>query len=369
MIVNILDRQLQMIDIVDDAKSVIWTKRFQDCGDFEIYMIATKKNLKKFQQGYFLAREDDDTVMIVEKIQITTDIENGNFLTVSGRSIESLFERRCMTEDLNRGHSSGNRITTIFSQVAVAMSNGSDDDPENMDLPAYPYYQDTLKNITSPKTNVWNTELIYADFLQILKDECKKVNVGFKLYLFPGTSSYYKLAFDAILSVDRSVDQSERPQVVFSREYDNLIASNYSLSHENYKNGVVVFGEGEGYERKKVVIYPEGKTGLDLYMIPIDARDLSSKTQSGGTLPEEEYRELLIQRGLSKLSELNITEVFEGEIQADVQWKYKKDYFLGDIVTLENEYGIRKNVRISEVVECEDNTGYYYIPKFESVGV
>ena len=45
------------------------------------------------------------------------------------------------------------------------------------------------------------------------------------------------------------------------------------------------------------------------------------------------------------------------------------DYTLGDIVTIENEYGIRKNVRISAIMETWDASGYTAIPTFENVEV
>lgn len=43
------------------------------------------------------------------------------------------------------------------------------------------------------------------------------------------------------------------------------------------------------------------------------------------------------------------------------------DYNLGDIVEVENEYGLKARVRITEVIESEDENGYTCIPKFENV--
>ena len=46
-------------------------------------------------------------------------------------------------------------------------------------------------------------------------------------------------------------------------------------------------------------------------------------------------------------------------------YKYKQDYDVGDIVTIKNEYGIIADVRITEVTESEDSTGFSVIPTFE----
>ena len=45
---------------------------------------------------------------------------------------------------------------------------------------------------------------------------------------------------------------------------------------------------------------------------------------------------------------------------------YKTDYNLGDVVTVENEYGISVGARIVEVVEVDDDNGYSVQPKFEN---
>ena len=46
-----------------------------------------------------------------------------------------------------------------------------------------------------------------------------------------------------------------------------------------------------------------------------------------------------------------------------------EDYTLGDIVTVENEYGIRKNARVAAIMETWDDEGYTAVPTFENVEV
>lgn len=50
-----------------------------------------------------------------------------------------------------------------------------------------------------------------------------------------------------------------------------------------------------------------------------------------------------------------------------MSYQYKKDYKLGDIVKIVNEYGISINVRISEVIENRDDNGYTMEPTFENI--
>lgn len=58
---------------------------------------------------------------------------------------------------------------------------------------------------------------------------------------------------------------------------------------------------------------------------------------------------------------------FEGQIIPDVNYKYKTDYNLGDIVKIKNKYGISVNARITEVLESFSDEGYKIEPKYEYI--
>ena len=59
------------------------------------------------------------------------------------------------------------------------------------------------------------------------------------------------------------------------------------------------------------------------------------------------------------------TITFTAEIVPDLVFKYKEDYNLGDLITIENEYGISTTARITEVLENWDATGYNLELKFD----
>lgn len=73
--------------VIDYAASVIWVSRYCDCGEFEIYIPASRELVELFQGEVLLTRDDSETTMLLEKIQLTTDEENGDFLIIGGRSL------------------------------------------------------------------------------------------------------------------------------------------------------------------------------------------------------------------------------------------------------------------------------------------
>lgn len=114
------------------------------------------------------------------------------------------------------------------------------------------------------------------------------------------------------------------------------------------------------------VITKDNNTYYQIYDVII--ADLPSDSPASGDnviLRDVVYSVYLLNRGYEKLSEFGSTKSFEGSIEPNTTFKYKKDYFLGDEVTVENEYGISVKARIVEVVEVDDDNGYTVEPKFE----
>ena len=80
----ILDIAGNPIAVIDSYKSLIWTKRYYTCGDFEVCLSANTDLLNYLKIDNLIIRDNDDAVMIIEKIEITTDVENGDFFIISG---------------------------------------------------------------------------------------------------------------------------------------------------------------------------------------------------------------------------------------------------------------------------------------------
>ena len=79
-----------------------------------------------------------------------------------------------------------------------------------------------------------------------------------------------------------------------------------------------------------------------------------------------DYYKLLRQRGEEELSENLVDETFEGEVDYDGTFKYGRDFNIGDIVAISNEYGIDGTSRVTEVVLSHDTSGITVIPTFSS---
>ncbi len=348
MIPYILDKNFKKIDLIDDFVSFIWTKRYNRTGDFELYVPATAEAFQSLKEDNYVYREDDDMLCVIEKVELTTDNENGDYITVAGRSVESILSRRIVWQQTNYNGTAENFIYKILNENVIS--------PKIENRKIANFFIKDIKNFKE-KISIQTTG---DNVLAIIENVCEQFNYGYKITLTDYKDTSNTLVFELYKGKDHT-SSGEKPFVVFSPNFDNLRSSYYSFDKSNFKTSFLVAGEGEGLNRKTVMIGND-ISGLQRREEYIDARDVSS---NDGTISESEYKKLLVQRGSEKTNEFLASEKFESEIEVTKPYKYKKDFNIGDVVQIQNEYGITATPRIVEIIECEDQNGYTCVPTFE----
>ena len=342
----IINRNFETVGIIDNAASVIWAEKYIGAGDFEIYIPASGKSVDLLRDNYYIARSDTDRVMIIKNTKIHTDTENGNYLTVTGPSLESILSRRIIWQQTNLYGKAELAVRRLITENIINPST-----PErkiaNFELGAVQGFDDVLE-----------MQVTGDNLGETIDRICKTYNMGYKITLQDG---YF--VFDMYRGADRSYNQSINPYVVFSPDFENLLNSDYSFTGDTYKNVVLVAGEGEGLERKTKVV--GDASGLDRYEMYADARNNST---NNGVISDTEYFANLAEDGEETLKENQATESFSGEVNYTEPYLYGRDYFLGDVVQVINEYGMAATPTITETIEADDENGYSLIPTFEYAG-
>ena len=207
---------------------------------------------------------------------------------------------------------------------------------------------------------------------EVIKKLCDQFDVGFSLKRDESTG---KFMFNLYYGTDRSYKQNDMPYVVFGPDFDNLVTSDYTENKSKYCNVTLVAGEGEGSERKTLEVGDKTSTGLNRRELFTDARDLSSEVEEESdeeegetvkrTLTDAEYNALLKNRGLEKLKEAEIEKTFDGQVDAKTMYRYGRDFFMGDICELVNQYGKEARVRVVEYIHSESTSGIEEYPTFK----
>ena len=358
MDILVLNTSFEVIKVIDDYETFIWTERYSECGDFELYLPIATGVFEYIKEGHYLSINDSDEMMIIENIQLDTAVEEEPLLFVSGRSLSSILDRRIIWDQLKFSGTFFDGIREILKKNVLVSGDRN-----------IPNFTDA----TEPNTYIYGTNINYQFTGDAVYDAivscCLAYGVGFKVILTDNNWFAYKL----YIGTDRSYDQTENPYVVFSPSFDNLLSSKYIESKKNFKTIALVAGEGEGVERKtcEVICNNGAGTGLDRREVFIDARDVSSTVANSDgtttTLGSAEYDQLLKERGKEKLAEYSEIKTFDCSVDPETSYKLNSDYYLGDIVQVVNEYGLNTKARITEIVRTVSNTKTGVYPTFTKI--
>ena len=257
----VLNQDFDVLAIVDTYKSLIWTDRFKECGDFELVKSMDLELLQYIKQDNYLWRNDSEHVMIIEKLLIKSDAETGSEITVTGRSLESILDRRIVWGLKILSGNFQDEIEALLNENVISPSK-----PERK-IENFVFEKSTDPTITDLRIEAQYTG---DNLYDIITAACADRGVGFKITL----NAQKQFVFKLYTGDDRSYDQTVLPYVIFSPNFDNIINSNYMESRSALKNVTLVGGEGEGPARRYTAVGNIG--GLSRREIFTDARDLSS---------------------------------------------------------------------------------------------
>lgn len=226
----ILNDKLIAIGIIDAFDSFIWVDRYSKCGDFEIYVPANSDVFNILSMDNYLVYDKSEHVMIVEGMALTTDIEDGNKIIVSGRSVESILDRRIVW---NKTILSGNFQNGIKKLLE-----------ENIIYPQISERKDSrLRFVPSDDPEITSltidAQLMGESLYDVIVNLCESQNIGWKITL--SDDNYFN--FKLYSGVDHSFAQNINNHIIFSPNFDNFLDSNYVRSKKEQKTVVLVAGE------------------------------------------------------------------------------------------------------------------------------
>lgn len=350
----VLDKDFMAVTVVDSFESMIWTDRYTSCGDFELYLPMNLKHLDWCKKDYYLWQRNSEHMMIIDRLEIESDIETGIHLIVTAKSLEYLLDRRIVWNDTVL---SGDFVSCVKKLITESITNPSISERK---IPNF-----IFKDPTDPRLfeiQYQSEELYGTSVYEVVKGMCERHKVGFKVTL----DNDNNFVFELYLGQDRSYNQLANPFVIFSPKFDNMINSEYFETNEDYRNVALVHGEEKENEARKTVTVGEA-SGLYRRELYVDGRSVKTKDDNDNDIPLETYMQNLREKGLDDLREHRAITSFTGETEVHRSFKFGTDYFMGDIVQVEDAYGHDNEAYITELIFSQDDTGYNVYPTFEVV--
>lgn len=256
---------------------------------------------------------------------------------VTGRSAEALLNRRIVWEQTNIDTDIGAAVRLLIEQN---VTNATD---TNRNIPLLKI--GTIEAAGQTTQRQLRGEYIY-DTIKEMMDLAK---MGFRVRR-SGRVLYMDLY------------HGERTEAIFSREFDNLSQMEYAADNTDFRNTVLVVGEGEGTAQKTTAICAGATLNrCEMYL------DKSSSSTNEGTITDEEYQKTLQGEGTTALAEKKTAETVTVEVDPDGIFRYGIDFTLGDIVTVIDPYGDKVAVRVSQITENNDENGNNFVLSCEKI--
>lgn len=329
MLLFCCDKALTLQGVVEEYTSLRWHRRFYQPGEFEMHIPFTKERLALFQDDRILIRRDAPEAGLIEYAGL--ELKNGtDVITVKGRFLSAVLDRRTVndTSKIN-----GRAEAAMHSAVIAHAINPTDAARKLEGI------VDGTDSGTATTITAQMTDKNLLDYLTMLS---KATNIGYRLRPSRVDRCIY---FETYSGHDRTASATRGERAIFSDEKKNISESLYIHNIKPLKNFAVVKGEGTGAARTKVTVgSASGWTRRELF---VDARDLSSED-----LTTAQYAAVLRDRGNQKLTDNGVEETFEGVIDQNNNLVYRRDYDLGDVVTVANKrWNLTTDARVTEAIE------------------
>ena len=276
-----------------------WDRRYYSAGTFSLQILADDYDSNI---AYFYSAERPEVAM-VQKATLTETIQ-GHFIQLDGQFLEAKLNDKIV-------------YPTYYGNGEIGATLSDMVNSYKRDIPLLQIGDNQVKGntISFQETGGKLADVLYKNL------ETQEMSMRCQYDYQRNTIIFYIWQ-----GVDRTQDQTENSYVVFSDGFKNLTEITASVDDSNYKNYAVVAGSGKGEER--IYASVDLSSGEYKKQVFIDARSLEYD-DTKQTL--EEYKQSLIQKGLTKL--LDYQTVINIEVStSDNGFVYLQDYDLGDKV-------------------------------------
>lgn len=435
MYLAVLDESMIIQHICEDYKSVVWTERFHGFGDFKLVVPGTLENLRTYQLDYYLYTKGTNKLMIIEQVELNTEYGKESLLTISGRSLESILDRRVMhpypiwdgtllcKQERTRG-----KVKDVIKHYSNLLFKQRDSLDANhaRHVKAYGWYavdelpESIRKGRPVSSMDIGDIQVSAANKVRPMvpdnavgwgsypdydKDPYSMEGSWYKIVQeltdltmsgwaieYDGEDPYYWYGY-TYNGVNRTFGQGERPAVVFSPKYDNLSKATYFKSKVGTRtkifSGAVKFEVPYELTRKGEYLDSSANNTMQNESIQVGTNGLGlregylqspSVEQTNGMMhdslgnkgvqpndPNSIHRQIHEQCNTELWKHMPI-EMFSGEAAQQSMYIYNEDFFLGDFVQIQNEFGQQDIARVTEYIcTSSDSEGDVFYPTFQSL--
>lgn len=365
------DGYISQGEIINGYKTLEWTERYRDPGEFKIKALVSSGLRDKLPPGTLVSHVDTEEVMYVSSNEIDEDVtEDEPPLVITGKSLEALFRHRIVGDDIETYiDGAGHRLLLPIQDYILAFDsswnqvrdliNAHVNDPFQLVGDKVPGFiavsnqqhigPNTVQDRGIRKQNLHSAvlELLAVDDFGIRVVRPNPDNVD------PLTTEFrIHNGFDLTASVR------------FSHALGDLDRSRYLWTEEGHKTDYYCISTYYHLRSDSAAV------GVDRKIMVVDCTDLDahlSDEESVDPVLTEFLGDYMDIRGQQSLRSQLPTAILSTDISNTTKYQFRKDYNVGDIVTVHGDYDVTTAMRVMEHVEFEDEQGEHGYPTLAAV--
>lgn len=356
----VYDYTMKLIGIAEQYQSIRWIRRYFAAGAFEIVAPSTDINLKILREKKLVLRTDRPELGVITACNIEDNADGESMITVTGFFAVGMLERRIMYD-----------VSDTSTFLAIISRNIAQDCTD---------VTRRIPNLIVDKSFDLGSEYIanmrYKSLAEYAEAICRYNNCGL-VCTMEHSRNNNALRLYCYKGKDRSINQHDNPQCIFSDEYGTLQHSSRNYSEAGASETIYAYevnpyytdGAGEqaqycinndsaGFDRRESAI------GVEATIYKISYEDFGGYDINGQPIWETktynvyDYAQTIENMKVETENAVvlpadNIT----GDIVSDAG--YMTQWDLGDIVTTYNKkWNVTLNQRITEITEYIDRSSH-----------
>jgi hypothetical protein len=378
--------------------SLIWTERFQALGDFQLVTQNVNETRKILPERGLCALRHSNEVMWIDSHSITPNSDGVDELTVKGRSLECILMRRIWSNAPYGKNVKMEKKYSVRQAVEVwvwnAICNGTGNDrittsgtyPAGNQLPNVIVTDSIPPSSDGPdQARKVHNGYVYDQMLTFLSSGHYGIRIirpngthGRKVHIdADGTYNTDSVTDISDLRFDFYKGHDISDKVVFSTKAGHLDSPTYFLSSEQMMTGAYVDGDPRRHYYTDPDIVGGTNTGWNRLDGYADGGSKNDLTQGGSesdadfaarkAASADDFEQSLEDLGLRTVRKdgQHINSV-DAQISPNINFKYGKDYHLGDRVMVQGRYGTRDVKWVTEFIRSQDANGEQAFPTLSS---
>lgn len=338
-------------EIVNGLKNKLWVERYREAGEFKFVADASSKIKAALPIGAFISHVDTEELMIVENHEIAVNQDNRPEIVISGRGFETYLENRIV--GMNQVFPTSDGATEYLLPLgslwdqAVALIKDHTLAANLIDDNNAIAYLDVATSMGA--SSGIERSVKRGDLYKVLLDLLVISDLGIKT-IRPGAGADQDVVNTKIVIHQGA---GKKGRAALSADTGAIESSEYLWSNKDDKNAALVSG------RWVTTFVSTAPVGYDRRVMFVDASDVDNGFTDAPVGADLDAVVLAMQaRGNAAIATKNTLALTKAEFSKDAKdFVYRRDFNVGDLVTIIDDYNETTAMRITEYAEIEDENG------------